>query len=176
MTTTFDRLTVPTEEHVAAFNRWNNDEELIPLIRPNKNAEELSGRSSMTLADLEKRLSDHTIFLIYEDGKLVGEMNYMIDPPHLFKKEPRSAWIGITIGEPEGRGKGIGALAMTYIEGKIKEAGLKRIELGVFEYNTRARRLYEKMGYSEVAQQAEFTYWQGRMWADVRMEKQIIHI
>ncbi|WP_409250777.1 GNAT family N-acetyltransferase [Bacillus sp. SCS-153A] len=171
MSLRFERLTEPTTETVRAFNRWENDSTIIHLIRPNFTKEEFEHREEVTLSQLKKRLENHRHYLIYSEDKLIGEMNYMIDPVHLFKREPETAWIGITIGEPEGRGKGIGFHAIQHLEREIEKEGLKRIELGVFEYNTRAIKLYEKLGYKKIGELEDFTYWQDRMWKDIRMEK-----
>ncbi len=62
---------------------------------------------------------------------------------------------------------------MRYIETEIRLHGLGRIELGVFEFNENARQLYEKVGYKEIGRIEDFTYWNGKMWQDIRMEKQI---
>ena len=123
------------------------------------------------MKNLEDRLQTHRFYLIYLQGQSIGEMDYQVDPPHLYKQEPGSAWIGILIGEESGRGRGIGSLAMQYLEQQIRVPGLKRIELGVFEFNTNAIKLYQKLGYQEFARIADFTYWDGRMWQDIRMEK-----
>ena len=50
---------------------------------------------------------------------------------------------------------------------------MKRIELGTFEFNTNAIKLYERMGYQEIARINGFTYWKDKMWQDIRMEKYI---
>ena len=171
METKFIKLTNPDQTLVEVFNRWDNDPELIPLTRPNQNKAALERRDSMTLDDLKQRLDHHHIYLIYLDDLLVGEMNYMVDPNHLYKKEEGTAWIGITIGEPEGRGKGIGYHAIHFLEEEIKKDGLNRVELGVFEFNTQARNLYEKLGYKEIGRIENFTYWADKMWFDIRMEK-----
>ena len=97
----------------------------------------------------------------------------MVDPDHLYKKVRGTAWVGITIGESEGRGKGLGFKAIQYLEGVIINEGLKRIELGVFEFNRNAHSLYKKLGYQEIARIPAFTYWNKKMWADLRMEKNL---
>jgi RimJ/RimL family protein N-acetyltransferase len=167
----FTRLIEPTPEIAAAYTKWENDSALIHLTRPNPNEAALLRREVVSLADLLKRLEHHHIYLIYLDAQLIGEMSYQIDPPYLYKKETGTAWIGITIGEEVGRGKGIGYQALQYLEEEIKSHGLKRIELGVFEFNTNAIKLYHKLGYQEIARIDNFTYWQGKMWQDIRMEK-----
>ncbi|KAA0564451.1 GNAT family N-acetyltransferase [Bacillus sp. CH30_1T] len=173
MTIHFSEVIEPNLIIVEAFNRWENNPDLIPLIRPNKNKKELEKRCQMTLEDFKNRLDTHHIYLIYTDDKLVGEMNYMVDPSHLHKRAPGTAWIGITIGEENGRGKGIGFKAIQYLEEEIKRKGLTRIELGVFEFNTHAYKLYQQLGYQEIARIADFTYWNNKMWSDIRMEKHL---
>jgi RimJ/RimL family protein N-acetyltransferase len=67
----------------------------------------------------------------------------------------------------------VGAYAIQYLKEEIKRQGLKRIELGAFEFNTNAIKLYERMGYQEIARINGFTYWKDKMWQDIRMEKYI---
>ena len=169
----FERVVEPTVEIAGAFSRWENDSRIIPLIRPNLNQEELERREEVTREELTRRLDNHVYYLIYLDDRLVGEMNYMVDPGHLLKKEEGTAWIGITIGEPEGRGKGIGFHAIQHLEKEIAREGLNRIELGVFEFNKQAIKLYQRLGYRKIGEIEDFTNWQERMWKDIRMEKYI---
>ena len=167
----FKKLTHPTPEIADSFSKWENDPILISLTRPNLDEADLLTRRPVTVDDLIARLKHSHMYLIYSQGELVGEMDYKVDPAYIYKKVQGTAWIGITIGEESGRGKGIGYLAMEYLEKQIKLQGLKRIELGVFEFNTPAVKLYQKAGYKEIARIEEFTYWQGQMWQDIRMEK-----
>lgn len=164
-------LTEPTPEIAAAFSRWENDPLLIPLSRPNRDQQELEKRHVVTPDDLAGRLANQRIFLIYEGERLLGEMSFQVDPGQLLKKEPGTAWIGITLGEADGRGRGIGLQALHYLERQIAAQGLRRIELGVFEFNLAAQALYAKLGYQEIGRIEDFTYWDGLMWQDIRMEK-----
>ena len=169
----FIRMQDPKPHQVEAFNRWENDRDLIPMTRPNKDQAAFDSRVTVTKEELLKRLENHRYYLIYLEDQLVGEMNYMVDPPHLYSKETGTAWIGITIGEAAGRGKGVGYQAIEYMEEQIKEEGLNRIELGVFEFNENAQKLYHKMGYQEIARIEDFTFFKGKMWSDIRMEKRL---
>ena len=171
MNVQFERITEPSQDIVDCLNRWENDPALTPLIRPNKSQADLERTRVTTLEDLADRLEDHHMYLISLDGRPIGEMDYQVGFPHLYKDEPGTAWIGINIGEEEGRGKGIGRLALEYLEREIMSQGLTRIELGVFEFNAPAIRLYQKLGYQEIVRLDGYTYWDGRMWQDVRMEK-----
>lgn len=169
----FIKLTQPTEEIAASFNKWENDPALIPLSRPNQNQADLDRREDVTVEDLERRIRNTQLYLIYLNDQLIGEMDLQIDPPHLYRKEAPTAWIGIVIGEDSARGKGIGYQAIQFLENEIKEQGFSRIELGVFEFNANAIKLYQKLGYKEFARIADFTFWNGKMWQDIRMEKYI---
>ena len=55
----------------------------------------------------------------------------------------------------------------------MKVRDIKRIELGVFEFNTRAQKFYTKLGYKKVGEVKDFTFWEGRFWNDIRMEKDL---
>lgn len=170
----FTKLVDPVPDEVfSAFTKWENDPALVHLTRPNQSQADLEKVSEVDSLELDARLSYNIIYLIYLDGQLVGEMSYQVDPQHLYKKELGTAWIGITIGEESARGKGLGPLAMQYLEEEIRNAGFKRIELGVFEFNEPAQKLYQKMGYTEIGRIPNFTFWQNKMWTDIRMEKYI---
>ncbi|PID16969.1 GNAT family N-acetyltransferase [Sporosarcina sp. P34] len=169
----FITLTEPTSMLVNTLNRWGNDVKLKSLSQPNHSKEELERVNVLTLEDVRRRLEYQHIFLIYLENRLIGEMSYTVDPDHLFDKELETAWISISIGEPECRGLGIGFIALTYLEEQIRKRGLQRIELGVFEFNTPALKLYKKLGYQEMGRIENFTYYDGEMRADIRMEKRI---
>ncbi len=158
---------------VATFNRWNNDPAIVHLIRPVRSAEELAAEHHMTIEDLTDRLLTHDIFLIYADDMLVGEVNVIYDAPHLYDNERGSAWLGLVIGELNGRGRGIGTMALLLLEERLRAQGVPRIELGVFGFNEAAQRLYRKVGYTEIARIESFTYWNGQFWPDIRMEKRL---
>ena len=167
----FKRLITPDENIASTLQRWSNDSSITHLIRPNQNQIDLDEFVSISVDSLEKQLSEFSIYLIYLDRQLVGEMNFQVDPKHLYKKESGTAWIGLVIGEKSARGKGIGFQAMKYMEKKIKKQNLSRIELGAFEFNHRAINLYQKLGYYEIGRIDDFTYWKKKMWQDIRMEK-----
>jgi RimJ/RimL family protein N-acetyltransferase len=167
----FKKLTKSNAETVQAFSLWGNDIRLTPLLRPNKSQEDIEKQKIFNKDELAQRLEHCQIYLIYLDGQLIGEMNYQVGFEHLYKDKPTTAWVGIGIGEESARGKGIGFLAMQYLEKQIKKQGLKRIELGVFEFNTNALKLYQKLDYKEINRIKDFTYWNGRMWQEIRMEK-----
>lgn len=167
----FAKLVAPSAEITEAFTKWENDPTLIYLMRPNHTQADLDRRSVITQEELQKQLEHDSIYLIYSEGQLVGEMDYQMNPAHLYKQEVNTAWLGIKIGEESARGKGIGFLAIQFLERVIKLQNVKRIELGVFEFNTNAHKLYQKLGYQEIGRIPNFTFWRGKMWTDIRLEK-----
>ena len=73
------------------------------------------------------------------------------------------AEIGITIAHPDYRGKGYGReimlLTMRY---GFEQFNLNRIQLRVMDYNTRAIRLYEKLGFVHEAREREVFFHDGK--------------
>lgn len=69
----------------------------------------------------------------------------------------RCAWLGIAIGSSEHYGKGYGSEAMRLLmKFAFYELNLHRLQLTVFEYNTRAIALYEKLGFVKEGTYREF--------------------
>jgi len=95
----FTKLTNPTIEIADVLNKWENNPAIVPFIRPIPSQEDLVKKVPVTVESLTKRLERNQTFLIYNQGQLIGEMNYQVDPDHLYKKVPGTAWIGIDIGE-----------------------------------------------------------------------------
>ena len=165
------KVTEPTVEIAELLDKWGNDPSLVHLIRPNTDAAALEQKENITVDFLTKRLEHDHIYLIQLEGQFIGEMSLQIDPPQVYKKETGTAWIGITLGEESARGKGVGVQAIQYLEEQARAMGLTRVELGVFEFNDPAIKLYTKLGYKEIARIDDFTFWDGKMWQDIRMEK-----
>ncbi len=78
-------------------------------------------------------------------GRHIGNvMYYNIDAVH------HEAELGITIGEPEYWNKGYGTeAARLLVEHLLRDLGFKRVYLKTLEWNHRARRAFEKAGFSE---------------------------
>ena len=76
-----------------------------------------------------------------------------------------NSWVGIGIGEREYWGKGCGTDAMQIIARyAFEELGLHRLTLNVFAYNTRAIRVYEKVGYKVEGRVPEAVHREGKRW------------
>lgn len=75
------------------------------------------------------------------------------------------AWVGIGIGERDYWGKGYGTEAFNLLLAfGFRELNLRRISLSVFEYNPRAIRSYEKLGFQQEGRQREWLNRGGKRW------------
>lgn len=75
----------------------------------------------------------------------------------------RTAWIALAFGDESNRGRGYGYEAMQLmLKFAFHELNLHRVQLTVFEYNTRAIRLYEKLGFMREGVQRERLQRDGR--------------
>jgi RimJ/RimL family protein N-acetyltransferase len=165
-----------SETDLILLTKWDND----PAIRHLSLtfSDEGSSLKLVTIGDVKKRLigsgdkNQFTRFLILMDEVPVGDICFCIDFDGGIIKVPHTAWLGITIGEAFARGKGIGKMAMSYLEQAAVHAGAERFELGVFEFNDVALKLYKSIGYKEVGRLPNFTYWNGKMWSDIRLLKE----
>lgn len=168
----YRRVDPLNDEDLNVLLRGMNDPQIRHLVTPNFREEELP---LVTLEDYRASIlgagKEVHRFIIFDDKKAIGDLSLAVDPDHLFLCIPNSGWLGICISDGDYRGRGIGRMALEFIEGFAWERGLVRIELGVFSYNEPAIRLYQKAGYHEIGRIPNFVWYKDRWWADIRMEK-----
>lgn len=157
---------------IEAMVQWGNDPDIQELVFPRRSesAEYVTWTKDSLLKKLNSNQSQNS-FLIFEGNQPIGEMNYRMDFPLLLKDIEKTAWIGITIAEKKYWRQGIGSQALEFMEKEAFLNGAKRIELGVFEFNTAAIRFYENNGYGKIGSIPRFVYYRDKMWSDIRMEK-----
>lgn len=170
----FKRLDFTDDEYIDHLLKWETDPEIRGLITPvfkEEDAVKLSRREDI-VKRLEEAASDQVFeYVILHNQKPIGCLQIQIDPQHLYKKVEGTSWLGLTIGDKSYWGTGVAQTAMKFFESKSKELGLKRIELGTFEFNERAYKFYKKLGYQEIGRIPKFTFKDGKFWDDIRMEK-----
>ena len=137
-------LGVIQREYLPSYVKWLNDWELRRLLAPQL-------PHPFTMEDEESWFSslrndrDARVFAILTraEGRLLGNCGL-----HRIDWTNRDALFGIFIGDKNDRGKGYGTDATrALLRYAFEEAGLRRIELEVFSFNTSAIRLYEKIGF-----------------------------
>lgn len=131
-----------TRADISLLVKWKNDPEIADLVR---------GGPINTSYDIENRryakgLEEHNaVRLIIENlfQKSIGFISLSdID------KENHKAEIGMLIGDKDYWDKGFGTDGLTtLLKHLFFELDFNRIGLEVFEYNHRAKKAYEKMGF-----------------------------
>ena len=82
----------------------------------------------------------------------------------------RSAWVGIGIGDPDYWGKGCGTEAMQFIlKYAFADLNMHRVQLGVYEFNKRAIRSYEKCGFKMEGAERELVCKEDQRWNSYNM-------
>jgi RimJ/RimL family protein N-acetyltransferase len=140
------KLTPLEREHIELFLKWFNDPEItqyLLMYRPLTRDMEEEWFKGL------KNREDFIIFSIVvpeenERGKLIGNCGITIDWKN------RVGICGITIGEKDFHGKGYGTEAMKLlVEYGFKTLNLNRMQLETYEFNTRALKSYQKVGFIE---------------------------
>jgi len=142
------RITSEDYETLAKVeSRWSNDSEYNRLasMRPSRPFSEKS------MKDWYEKKNEHGpkpqdyFFSVrtLEEDKLIGYFSlFRVDLIH------SEAWVGIGIGERDFWGKGYGTDMMKLcLQYAFNELNMHRVSLGVFAYNQRALRAYEKVGF-----------------------------
>lgn len=144
-----DRVRLSAEEPATfgeAFSRWSRDSEFSRLLDTDPphlwSARQVKGWLE---EDAEKDPPPEYFFAIYtlDSPRLIGFAVLM----HI-SWDNGDCMVAIGIGEREQWGKGYGTDAMRLmLRYAFTELNLHRVTLGVFEYNLRAIRSYEKVGF-----------------------------
>jgi len=99
------------------------------------------------------------------EDKLIGELGLEV-----VDWSGREAFVGLGIGESEYWSKGYGTDIMNILlRFAFTELNLKRVSLGVFEYNPRAIRSYEKAGFRHEGRLRSLLHREGRRWDNLFM-------
>jgi len=141
------RLTAENPEVMArTFSRWSQEVEWFRLFDtdPPRLRSEKKWREGLE-KELEKGTSDEIFFAIrtQDSDTLIGFIGlFDFFPLH------GDTFVAIALGEHETLGKGYGTDAMrVMLRYVFNEFNLRRVSLIVFEYNPRAIRSYEKVGF-----------------------------
>jgi RimJ/RimL family protein N-acetyltransferase len=141
------RLAADDSKTIAeSYSRWSRDSEYLRLLDMAPNIP----RSMKSTQDwLDKEMENDSLEFYYftihtlEDDRLIGDTN--LDS---VRWKNGDTFIGIALGERDYWGKGYGTDAMRLmLRFAFTELNLHRVSLDVFEYNTRAIRSYEKVGF-----------------------------
>lgn len=105
----------------------------------------LAAKSFASLLPDGRATPDHFLFTVRTDeGEAVGVVWYAIEA----RAGARTAYLYQIRLFPACQRRGLGEAAMRALEADVAARGLAGIGLHVFGHNTRARALYEKLGYA----------------------------
>lgn len=139
------RLIVLERRHLDDIvKRWNNPEMRIYLgaYIPNSREQEEKWMDSVQ-ERMNRRREFHFAIEKVSDREFLGTIGL-----HDIDWLSRSTHLGITIHEPKNWSKGYGTEAIELIvDYAWKHLNLRRIELMVHDFNERAKRVYEKVGF-----------------------------
>jgi RimJ/RimL family protein N-acetyltransferase len=173
MKVTFTEMDYTNDELFKKIEKWHNSHE----VRKNYllNFSEEDTKREINWENIQERFSKDELerFIILVDGIEVGEFNYHLRHP--LQKFENSLWIGISIGEESFKGKGVAKEIMLQLERIALEMDKPIMEIGVYDFNKRALKFYEKMGYKEFDRDEDFAYWGGKKWPFIRMKKDLRH-
>jgi diamine N-acetyltransferase len=131
-------------EDLPLFVRWLGDARTartLAIISPLSQA--LEERWFEDLLDHHGRDRWHFVICRVEDDRPVGAINM-----HEFDVRNGSTALGIAIGDPDDTGQGYGSDALrALVAFGFGELRLERIWLDVYDFNERARHVYERVGF-----------------------------
>jgi RimJ/RimL family protein N-acetyltransferase len=154
------RLVVLEKKHLPEIvKHWNNPEMRIFLGEyiPNSPQQEESWFEHAQ-ERMNKRKDFYFAIELLESHDFLGTVGL-----HDVNWISRSAVLGITIHEKENWSKGYGSEALQLIiDYAWTHLNLRRIELSVHDFNSRAKHVYEKLGFKEYGLAHEQNYINGK--------------
>lgn len=163
------RLTVVRDDDLPQFAEWLSDFGLQRLVNPGMSVphtvDDLLNPDGWFQADMKNEKSQIFAVRTHVDDTFVG-----ISAISNLDMFAHHAEVGINLANPDYRGKGYGGevmlLTMRY---GFEQFNLNRIYLKVMSFNTRAIRLYEKLGFIHEAREREVFFHDGEYFDQIIM-------
>lgn len=153
------KLVAVEREHLPTFKRFFNDYELVRLLAP-YGIWPLSAEDEQEWYERQRKdeSSLSCAILTRAEGRLIGSCGFTN-----LDRRNRAAEVGIAIGDPAYWGKGYGTEALRLLVGHgFAELNLHRIALRVYDFNVRAIRSYEKLGFQHEGRLRQALFREGR--------------
>jgi len=156
------------DEMSKALTRWYLNSEYFRLLNSSPHRMKSAKR---TIKWMEEEVGEMSLESYYfgirtlAEDKLIGETGLdVVNWPG------RDAFVALGIGETEYWSKGYGTDVMNILlRFAFTEINLRRVSLGVFEYNPRAIRSYEKAGFRHEGRLHRLLNREGRRWDNLFM-------
>ena len=126
---------------------------VVPVMQ--KNGNDQWDDQYPTASIFKKDISEHDLFVLILDDKLVGAVtiNATFPPEYKsipWKTSPNTYTFHRMMVDPEYQGKGIATAIFQFIEKRGKKMGLKSLRLDTSENNPTMQALFEKFNYTFV--------------------------
>lgn len=155
---------IDIEKDLTIWEQWNRDSDYLRLL-DDCPANQFS--STLIKEWIEKDDHESALFMIrtVDEHKTIGFVELAG-----YNWVSRNAWVGIAIGDADYRSKGYGTEAMTLLlKFAFRGQNLHRVNLGVFNFNKRAIRCYEKCGFKYEGKERESIYKDDQRWDVINM-------
>lgn len=131
-----------TQEIAPLMERWGRDSEYVRLL-DDEPCQLLSSRQWQKWLEDITSGKEFFVIRVNENDQIIGTIGL-----YQRKWNHGDTFVGIGVGEREYWGRGYGTEAMRLVlQFAFQELNLHRVSLGVFAYNERAIRSYEKAGF-----------------------------
>ncbi len=107
------------------------------------------------------RSPDRALLVAREDGAVLGVVEVLMKPPREgdgFVPRRVAVVEGVVVREPD-RGRGVGRALLEAAHAWAASKGAEAVQLHVWSWNTRARELYERLGYATRGLVMEIPLW-----------------
>lgn len=156
------------EELSKAIPRWYRNSEYFRLLNSSARPMQSSKAAAKWMEEEVGAVSLESYYFSIRtlaEDKLIGEIGLdVVNWPG------RDAFVGLGIGETDYWSRGYGTDVMNVLlRFAFMEINLRRVSLGVFEYNPRAIRSYEKAGFRHEGRLRSLLYREGRRWDNLFM-------
>ncbi len=174
---TYRNTNYDSPEDCSLMARWYADPAILHLAVPHRDKasyQKVKSAAEIQMEGKSQAVQEKKIDLIIQEGtNPIGHCTIYFDPGHRLTKEGKVAWFSVTIGESSYRSKGIGKVVIKHLEELAKDEKATHIEIGVFEFNEPSLRMFRALGYQQIGKIDNFTFWDGKFWADIRLLKLI---
>ena len=161
------RLRAVRPDDVDLFQRYADDSELDRLAGETEYPYSAERERRRLEKELDEDKDDDDRMLVIETlgGKFAGTIQlYGTDRRH------RTAEMGLVLDNRKAWGKGYGSEALRLLlRFAFRELGYEKVNLQVYEFNTRAITLYEHLGFQHEARLRSQIYADGRRWDEIWM-------
>jgi ribosomal protein S18 acetylase RimI-like enzyme len=115
-------------------------------LPPWRRADEITSADARAMVDaLRGGQADSQVFVAERDGRVAGCLHMVVAQDFFGQRHAHLSVIAIS---QEAEGTGVGRALMNFADEWARARALPFITLNVFAANTRARRLYERAGYT----------------------------